>query len=62
VRAYTIFLTIMCALFAGSATVLLVVSVAQVVRRRRQRAFVYLGLTLLACVVAAGFYFFQWLI
>ena len=61
-RVYTVFLSIMCALFALSATVLLAMSAAQAFRRHRRRAAVYLGLTLLACVVAAGFYFFRGLI
>lgn len=61
-RFYTIFLSVMCALFALSATLLFVMAVAQVFRKRGNRAAVYLGLTLLACVVAAGFYFFRRLI
>jgi hypothetical protein len=52
----------MCALFALSATLLLVMAVAQFFRKRGQKAAVYLGLTLLACLVAAGFYFFRRLI
>lgn len=59
---YTIFLSVMCALFALSATLLLVMAVAQFFRKRGQKAAVYLGLTLLACLVAAGFYFFRRLI
>ena len=61
-RAYILFLTFMCTLFGASATVLLIVAVSQILRRRSQRAAVYLGLTLLACVVSAGFYFFRRLI
>jgi Na+/melibiose symporter-like transporter len=59
---YTIFLSVMCALFVLSATLLLGMAVAQIFRKRGHRAAVYLGLTLLACVVAAGFYFFRRLI
>jgi Na+/melibiose symporter-like transporter len=56
---YNIFLTAMCALFSLSAVVLLGVTVVQALRSRRQRTVVYFGLTLLASVVAAGFYFFR---
>ena len=58
-KVYLAFLNIMCVLFAVSATVLLVVSLRQVARRRGRRAAVYLGLTMLAGIVAAGFYFFR---
>ncbi len=58
-RAYAIFLNTMSSLFAVSAGVLLLTAVIQGVRRRGRRAAVYLGLTLLASVVAAGFYFFR---
>lgn len=61
-RFYTFFLSVMCALFALSATLLFGMAVAQFLRRRGSRAAVYLGLTLLACAVAAGFYFFRRLI
>ena len=54
---YNIFLTVMSALFCLSAAVLLGVTVVQALRSRRQRTAVYFGLTLLASVVAAGFYF-----
>jgi len=59
VRAYTIFLTVMCVLFVASGGVLLVATVREVARSRRQKAAVYLGLALLAGVVAGGFYFFR---
>ena len=54
---FNIFLTAISALFSLSAAVLLGVCVAQIARRQRQRAAIYFGLTLLASVVAAGFYF-----
>ena len=47
----------MFALFSLSAVVLLGLCVAQIARRQRQRAGIYFGLTLLATVVAAGFFF-----
>jgi Na+/melibiose symporter-like transporter len=56
---YNIFLTAMCALFTLSAAVLLGATIVQALKSRRQRAVVYFGLTLLASVVAAGFYFFK---
>lgn len=56
---YPTFLTIMAALFAVSAVVLLVLSLIQATGRHRHRAMVYLGLTVLSCVVAAGFHFFR---
>ena len=59
---YALFLAAMSALFMVSAAVLLLVALAQVRRRRPQQAVVYLGLTLLASGVAAGFYFFRSLI
>jgi len=61
-RAYILFLMFMCTLFGASATVLLIVAVSQILRRRSQRAALYLGLSLLACIVSAGFYFFRRLI
>jgi hypothetical protein len=59
VAAYTIFLTVMTLLFASSALALLALTLAQAWRRRRERAAVYLGLTAIAGLVAAGFYFFR---
>ena len=61
-RVYVVYLTSMTALFGASAGVLFFAALGQVVRRRRQRAAVYLGLTLLSCLVAAGFYFFRGLL
>jgi len=61
-RAYTIFLGTMSGLFAVSAGVLLMAALIQGLRRRGRKAAVYLGLTLLAGVVAAGFYFFRHLL
>ena len=58
-RAYTIFLTVMCVMFVVSGGVLLVATVREMARSRRQKAAVYLGLALLAGVVAGGFYFFR---
>jgi hypothetical protein len=52
----------MSALFVASAVVLLGMSVVQIIKRRVRRATAYLGLTLLACVVAAGFYLIRSLI
>jgi len=62
VRAYTIFLTVMCVMFVVSGGVLLVATVREMARSRRQKAAVYLGLALLAGVVAGGFYFFRCLL
>jgi hypothetical protein len=59
VRVYTIFLTVMCVLFLISGGVLLVATVREMARSRRQKAIVYFGLALLAGVVAGGFYFFR---
>jgi hypothetical protein len=59
---YTAFLTSMTVLFALSAALLFLMTLLEAVRRRARLAAVYLGLMLLACVVAAGFYFFSWLI
>lgn len=61
-RVYTVFLSLMCGLFLFSAAVLFFLTLGQVLRRHRQRAAVYLGLTVLAGIVAAGFYFFRRLI
>jgi hypothetical protein len=58
-RVYTIFLTVMCLLFVVSGGVLLVATIREVARSRRQKAVVYFGLALLAGVVAGGFYFFR---
>jgi len=57
-KVYLAFLNVMCVLFVISATVLLVTSLRQLARRRGHRAAIYLGLTALAGIVAAGFYFF----
>jgi len=54
--AYAVYLTFLCGLFGASAALLLLVALMQALRHRARRAAVYLGLTLLACVVAAGFY------
>ena len=56
---YTLFLTAMTLLFTLSAGLLLLMSLVQGIRRRRYRAVIYLGPTLLASVVAVGFYFFR---
>ena len=58
-RVYVIYLGLMCVLFGLSAGVLFFVALGQALRLRLQRAAVYLGLTLLSGVVAAGFYFFR---
>ena len=59
---YAAFLSVMCVLFVGSAVVLLVMSLVHGARRHGRRAAAYLALTLLACSVAAGFYFFRGLV
>ncbi len=59
VEYYTLFLTAVTVLFVLSAGALLIMSLLQALRRRGQRAAVYFGLTLLASIVAAGFYFFR---
>ena len=56
---YIVYLSVMCLLFCASAGVLFFVALGQAVRRRLERAAVYLGLTLLSGIVAAGFYFFR---
>ncbi|PYT12983.1 MAG: hypothetical protein DMF51_11870 [Acidobacteria bacterium] len=61
-RVYVVYLTLMTVLFGTSAGILFVVALGQALRRRVERAAVYLGLTLLSCVVAAGFYFFRHLL
>jgi len=58
-QVYVIYLSLMCVLFCLSAGVLFFVALSQALRRRLERAVVYLGLTLLSGVVAAGFYFFR---
>ncbi len=58
-QAYMIYLTSMSVLFAASAGLLFVVALGQALRRRAERAAIYLGLTLLSSIVAAGFYFFR---
>jgi len=58
-QLYVIYLSLMCVLFCLSAGVLFFVALSQALRRRLERAAVYLGLTLLSGVVAAGFYFFR---
>ena len=58
-QAYTFFLGFMCVLFAVSGAVLLFMAAVQFVKRRGRRAAVYVGLTVLAVMVAAGFYFFR---
>ena len=55
---YSLFLTIMAILFGVSAFFLLGLGLMQALRRRDQQARVYFGLTLVATVVSAGFYFF----
>ena len=59
---YAGFLSSMAILFVVSAGLLLVLAVVQIWRKRGRRAVAYLALTLLACGVAAGFYFFRGLI
>jgi len=56
------FLGGMSLLFVFTAAVLLAMAVVQAAHRRLRRAVAYLGLTILACCVAAGFYFFRALI
>jgi hypothetical protein len=56
------FLGGMSVLFVLTAVVLLAMTLVQAARRRGRRAAAYLGLTILACGVAAGFYFFRALI
>ena len=58
-QVYVLYLSLMCVLFGASATLLLALALGQAVRRRVERAAVYLGLTLLSTIVAAGFYFFR---
>ncbi len=58
-QAYIWYLTALSVLFAASAGVLLCAALGQARRRRTGRAAAYLGLTLLSCLVAAGFYFFR---
>ena len=56
---YHTFLSIMSGLFLVAATVLLVMSIVQAARKQGRRAAIYLALTVLASVVAAGFHFFR---
>jgi len=58
-QVYVVYLSLMCVLFCVSAGVLFFAALNQALRRRVERAAVYLGLTLLSGVVAAGFYFFR---
>lgn len=58
-RVYIWYLTVMSLLFTASAVVLFGAALGQALRRRVERAAVYLGLTVLSFVVAAGFYFFR---
>jgi DNA-binding protein Fis len=56
VTFYALVLMAMCVLFAVSAAVLLLMAIVQWTRGRGRRAAAYLGLTLVASIVAAGFY------
>ncbi|HKB08312.1 MAG TPA: hypothetical protein VKF61_08550 [Candidatus Polarisedimenticolia bacterium] len=58
-QVYVVYLSLMCVVFGVSAGVLFFVALSQALRRRVERAAMYLGLTLLSGVVAAGFYFFR---
>ncbi len=58
-HVYILYLSLMCILFCVSAGVLFLLALGQAVRRRLESAAVYLGLTLLSGIVAAGFYFFR---
>ena len=58
-HVYILYLSVMCILFCASAGVLFLAALGQAARRRLERAAVYLGLTLLSGIVAAGFYFFR---
>lgn len=58
-QVYVWYLTVMSLLFTASAVVLFGAALGQAMRRRIERAAVYLGLMLLSFVVAAGFYFFR---
>ena len=55
-RVYLVFLTAVTVIFVLSASSLLVMALIQALRRRGTRAVIYLGLMLLASLVAAGFY------
>ena len=61
-QLYVWYLTVMSLLFTASAVVLFGAALGQALRRRVERAAIYLGLTVLSCVVAAGFYFFRHLL
>ena len=56
---YPTFLTIMAALFAVAAVVLLVLSINRAASRNWRRAIIYFALAVLSCIVTAGFYFFR---
>jgi NADH:ubiquinone oxidoreductase subunit 6 (subunit J) len=56
---YASFLGGMSFLFVGTAVVLVVMSLSHLRRRHTRKAVLYLALTLLACLVAAGFQFFR---
>jgi hypothetical protein len=58
-QVYVVYLSLMCVLFCVSAGVLFFVALGQALHHKLSRAAVYLGLTLLSGVVAAGFYFFR---
>jgi len=58
-HVYILYLSLMCILFCVSAGALFLLALGQAARRRLERAAVYLGLTLLSGIVAAGFYFFR---
>jgi Mn2+/Fe2+ NRAMP family transporter len=58
-HVYILYLSVMCLLFCVSAGLLFLVALGQAARRKLERAAVYLGLTLLSSIVAAGFYFFR---
>src|SRR3989442_15485751 len=58
-RVYVIYLSLMCVLFGLSSGVLFFVALGPALRLRLQRAAVYLGLTVLSCVVAVGFLFLR---
>ena len=58
-HAYILYLSVMSVLFCVSSGILFLVALGQAARRQLERAAVYLGLTLLSGIVAAGFYFFR---
>jgi len=61
-HVYIVYLTLMSVLFGTSAGLLFLAALAQALRRRAERAAIYLGLTVLSSIVAAGFYFFRHLL